>query len=425
MFGKRKQPDEPGEKKAPADSAAEGRRTPELPRTSPVPGRRGSGIMQPGISRRPSLGSASALAAPAAAGAAASAANEGRKLVVGREICLSGEIKACERLIVEGRVEADLTDSKLLEITEHGLVQEAMHRSTTARFTGPSRAIWWSTATCTSATAAGSWARSSTASWRWHGAARLSAPWRSSSWRSPPRSRTRPIKAEKAEAEAASGKAEEDADSQDAGESEAPKEAKSKGTTKMSKAEPGAGGRESGTARHPRSSGRTGRQDRAGQGGRAAGRISGSLSDADLSRRCAPLLVLCALLLSACHEPGHRGIGTECRRAGTGQPAARRPQKSAPSRQPECQAEPGNDRGHVNGPRHGPCHTHGRRPDRTIPDSNKAAAARRKRRHPAPSGKGTSCRSRRSSPPAFWGLSDPTWRAAWERSFHGAPGKPG
>ncbi len=121
MFGKRKHPDEPGEKKAPAESPAEARRPPELPRTSPVPGRRGSGIMQPGISRRPSLGSASALAATPAAGTPGSAANEGRKLVVGREICLSGEIKACERLIVEGRVEADLTDSKLLEITEHGL----------------------------------------------------------------------------------------------------------------------------------------------------------------------------------------------------------------------------------------------------------------------------------------------------------------
>ncbi len=46
---------------------------------------------------------------------------EGRKLVVGREICLSGEIKTCEKLIVEGRVEADLNDSQSLEISEPGL----------------------------------------------------------------------------------------------------------------------------------------------------------------------------------------------------------------------------------------------------------------------------------------------------------------
>jgi cytoskeletal protein CcmA (bactofilin family) len=45
---------------------------------------------------------------------------EGRKLVVGREICLSGEIKTCEKLVVEGRVEADLSDSQSLEITEPG-----------------------------------------------------------------------------------------------------------------------------------------------------------------------------------------------------------------------------------------------------------------------------------------------------------------
>ncbi|NIA71982.1 polymer-forming cytoskeletal protein [Pelagibius litoralis] len=46
---------------------------------------------------------------------------EGRKLVVGREICLSGEIKTCEKLVVEGRVEADLNDSQSLEISEPGL----------------------------------------------------------------------------------------------------------------------------------------------------------------------------------------------------------------------------------------------------------------------------------------------------------------
>ncbi|WP_420345938.1 bactofilin family protein [Pelagibius sp.] len=52
---------------------------------------------------------------------AAPSAVEGRKLVVGREICLSGEIKTCETLVVEGRVEADLNDSQSLEISEPGL----------------------------------------------------------------------------------------------------------------------------------------------------------------------------------------------------------------------------------------------------------------------------------------------------------------
>ncbi len=49
------------------------------------------------------------------------AKGEERKLVVGREISLSGEIKACEKLIVEGQVQADLQDCKLLRISESGL----------------------------------------------------------------------------------------------------------------------------------------------------------------------------------------------------------------------------------------------------------------------------------------------------------------
>ncbi|MDA0656764.1 MAG: polymer-forming cytoskeletal protein [Proteobacteria bacterium] len=44
----------------------------------------------------------------------------GKKLVVGKEICLSGEITACDTLVVEGQVEASLTDSRMFEITESG-----------------------------------------------------------------------------------------------------------------------------------------------------------------------------------------------------------------------------------------------------------------------------------------------------------------
>ena len=44
----------------------------------------------------------------------------GHTLVVGREIRLTGEISACHRLIVEGSVEADLTDTHTLEISDTG-----------------------------------------------------------------------------------------------------------------------------------------------------------------------------------------------------------------------------------------------------------------------------------------------------------------
>ena len=44
----------------------------------------------------------------------------GKKLVVGKEICLSGAITACDTLVVEGQVEASLSDSRVFEVTESG-----------------------------------------------------------------------------------------------------------------------------------------------------------------------------------------------------------------------------------------------------------------------------------------------------------------
>lgn len=44
----------------------------------------------------------------------------GHTLVVGRDVRLTGEISACHRLIVEGSVEADLSDTRTLEIADTG-----------------------------------------------------------------------------------------------------------------------------------------------------------------------------------------------------------------------------------------------------------------------------------------------------------------
>ena len=75
----------------------------EAPRTAaPMPGRR------PMETRR-------ATPTPRMAGE-----TEERKLIVGKGLSLSGEITACDVLVVEGKVEAKLTDGKLLEITETG-----------------------------------------------------------------------------------------------------------------------------------------------------------------------------------------------------------------------------------------------------------------------------------------------------------------
>ena len=45
---------------------------------------------------------------------------EGKKLIVGREIELSGNISACDKLVVEGKVEAELRDCRQIEIAATG-----------------------------------------------------------------------------------------------------------------------------------------------------------------------------------------------------------------------------------------------------------------------------------------------------------------
>jgi len=45
---------------------------------------------------------------------------EANKLIVGRDICMSGDITACDTLVVEGTVEATLTDSRIMQIAESG-----------------------------------------------------------------------------------------------------------------------------------------------------------------------------------------------------------------------------------------------------------------------------------------------------------------
>lgn len=53
--------------------------------------------------------------------AAVTATADGRKLVVGEGITLSGEIEACDHLIVEGKVEAALKGARVLDIAETGV----------------------------------------------------------------------------------------------------------------------------------------------------------------------------------------------------------------------------------------------------------------------------------------------------------------
>ena len=85
-----------------------------------------------GSARAPSLSRPAALTRPAenltrpaekthaASGGASIGSPEGKKLIVGREIELSGNISTCDRLVVEGRVEAELQDCREIEISGTG-----------------------------------------------------------------------------------------------------------------------------------------------------------------------------------------------------------------------------------------------------------------------------------------------------------------
>ena len=53
------------------------------------------------------------------------AKDEAKKLTVGKGISLDGKISSCDRLIVDGKVEAELQDCHTVEITENGTFKGA------------------------------------------------------------------------------------------------------------------------------------------------------------------------------------------------------------------------------------------------------------------------------------------------------------
>lgn len=45
---------------------------------------------------------------------------DGKRLIIGKQIRMSGEISGCEKLVVEGKVDANLSDVKSIEVTVNG-----------------------------------------------------------------------------------------------------------------------------------------------------------------------------------------------------------------------------------------------------------------------------------------------------------------
>ncbi len=78
----------------------------------------------PGLPPRQPAGLGTPLGTPAPAAPVAApvpALPEQRRLIVGRDISLSGEIGSCDVLVVEGTVEAKLRDGRSIEIADSGL----------------------------------------------------------------------------------------------------------------------------------------------------------------------------------------------------------------------------------------------------------------------------------------------------------------
>lgn len=120
MFG-RKNDSEKGATKAPDEITKTGEELPGLVPASPQ-GAATSTADRPTPTRfRPEI-PRRVTEIPGAPRAAAGAldTDDTKRLIVGREIHLSGEITACEKLVVEGRVEANLTDSRIIDIAATG-----------------------------------------------------------------------------------------------------------------------------------------------------------------------------------------------------------------------------------------------------------------------------------------------------------------
>ena len=97
-------------------SDAPGSQPASRPALNPEIARRGPDLSVFG----PGRGAAPAPAAQAKQTSTAAMEPEHKKLIVGRDISLNGEIRTCDTLVVEGRVEAVLQDCKNIEIMAPG-----------------------------------------------------------------------------------------------------------------------------------------------------------------------------------------------------------------------------------------------------------------------------------------------------------------
>ncbi|HTV89860.1 MAG TPA: polymer-forming cytoskeletal protein [Stellaceae bacterium] len=113
-------PDDLGIPMKPARAAGQSATVAPLGRT-PAPAAPPPRPMEPPRPVEPPRAADVPLPRPAPAAPPRRSEGEARKLIVGREISLSGEITSCDRLIVEGSVEANLQNCHEVDIAESGL----------------------------------------------------------------------------------------------------------------------------------------------------------------------------------------------------------------------------------------------------------------------------------------------------------------
>ena len=124
MFRRKKDNEEDGRSPAPesAQSILDPQRVPGRP-VAPSSAQPPAASAPAALSPRapmPIAAARPAAAAPLSTRPQAASENEGKKLIVGRDIILSGRITSCDRLVVEGRVEADLSETRAIEISPDG-----------------------------------------------------------------------------------------------------------------------------------------------------------------------------------------------------------------------------------------------------------------------------------------------------------------
>jgi cytoskeletal protein CcmA (bactofilin family) len=101
------------------------KQAPSRPDANAVLNRQPSPPVRPEASRRAQSAAAatasSQAAQPAPSQARASEPADHKRLLVGKEISLSGEIRSCDTLVVEGTVAAELNGTQMLDIQQSGL----------------------------------------------------------------------------------------------------------------------------------------------------------------------------------------------------------------------------------------------------------------------------------------------------------------